>query len=82
MNEMKFIYVFGDEDSRQLESKGHELVAKWAGVGDDVWVYVYQFSDKALEDVSGIEHFTTNRLYFGVSAKSLGYGAPDLRLEV
>lgn len=76
-NTPKFIYVFGDDDSRRVESFGNELVAKWVGMNDDVWVYVYPFTEGMLDKLKGIAYFATNMLYFGASASSLGYKNPD-----
>lgn len=73
----KFIYVFGDNDSRRVESFGNELVAKWVGVNDNVWVYVYPFRDEMLDALKGMTYLRTNMLYFGMSASALGYKKSD-----
>lgn len=70
-NTPKFIYVFGESDSRLVESFGSDLVAKWVGMNDDVWVYVYPFTDETIASLNGVNYLTTDMLYFGMSASAL-----------
>ena len=69
----KFVYVFGDMDGKHVESFGYNLIAKWVGMNDDVWVYVYPFSENVINDIKGMKYLTTSTLYFGMSASALGY---------